>query len=103
MRESLLVHYHSLLQEYVDDYRNFQVFRRIYIVTAIQRNMQALGAFSFLSKTKKKKWFLNAIPQGIKYLQEGLDEIGVYRDLRKFVNSSRVKECVKLINSLKKK
>jgi len=103
MRESLLVYYHMLLQEYVDDYRSFRAFRRIYIVTAIQRNMQVLGAFSFLSKTKKKKWFLNAIPQGIEYLREGLDEIGVYRDLRKFVNSSRVKECVKLIDSLKKK
>ncbi|HPN84218.1 MAG TPA: sugar phosphate nucleotidyltransferase [Victivallales bacterium] len=39
---------------------------------ALQRNMQALGAFSFLSLVKGKKFYLNHIPRGIANLRNSL-------------------------------
>ena len=97
MRDRLIAFYYSLLQEKVDIYRDFKAFRRVYVLSAIQRNMQALGAFYFLSWLRKKKWFLKAIPQGLKYLKEGLDEIGEFKDLNEIANSTKVTKCVSSI------
>jgi len=36
----------------------------------LQRHMQALGAYGFLSKVKGKKYFLKYVPEGIKLLKE---------------------------------
>lgn len=41
---------------------------------ALQRNMQALGAYGFLGLTKGKKEYLTHIPRGLAYLQDGLEE-----------------------------
>ncbi|TET77799.1 MAG: hypothetical protein E3J41_06210 [Candidatus Cloacimonadota bacterium] len=97
MRDRLFAFYYSLLQEKVDIYRDFKTFRRVYVLSAIQRNMQALGAFYFLSWLRKKKWFIKAIPQGLKYLKEGLDEIDEFKALREIVYSSKVIKCVSSI------
>ncbi len=49
-------------------------FLKIYRFTALQRNMQALGAFANLSLNKKKFHFKKFIPHGIKLLKRGLTE-----------------------------
>jgi NDP-sugar pyrophosphorylase family protein len=46
---------------------------RFYSVPAgLQRNMQALGAYSFLGLRKGKSEYLKFIPRGMKYLMEGI-------------------------------
>jgi len=48
-----------------------------YAVTAgLQRSMQALGAYAFLSLRKGKAVYMKFIPQGYKYLMEGLENFG---------------------------
>src|SRR4030067_2905637 len=43
-------------------------FRRSLLLCRLQRHMQALGAYGFLSKVKGKKYFLKHIPQALGYL-----------------------------------
>lgn len=47
-------------------------FAKFAATAALQRNMQALGAYGFLSLQKGKKEYLNYIPKGLAYLKEGL-------------------------------
>jgi len=51
-----------------------QEFAEFAVTAALQRNMQALGAFTFLSLVKGKKQYLDFIPLGIKHLQATLTE-----------------------------
>jgi len=99
MRNRLFSYYYSMLREKTNLYKDIKKFRRVYVLSAIQRNMQALGAFAFLSKFMKKRWFRKAIPQGVKYLKEGLEEIQDFKVLNEIVNSKRVAKCVKSISS----
>jgi aminoglycoside/choline kinase family phosphotransferase len=99
MREQLLRYYHSEVKDFVDSYADFRTFREVYSRAAIQRNMQALGAFAFLSGRKKKIWFQRAIPQGLEYLREGLSEVDGLSRLKEIVNSKKVRQCEKLIQS----
>lgn len=48
-------------------------FFRVYRYCAIQRLMQALGAYAFLGEKKGKKDFLQYIPNGLKRLKDALD------------------------------
>ncbi len=43
-------------------------FRYSLLLCRLQRHMQALGAYGFLSKVKGKKYFLKHIPQAMEYL-----------------------------------
>jgi len=45
-------------------------FRYSLLLCRLQRHMQALGAYGFLSKVKGKKYFLKHIPQAMEYLAE---------------------------------
>jgi aminoglycoside/choline kinase family phosphotransferase len=99
MRNRLFSYYYSLLRKKTDLYKDINEFRRIYVLSALQRNMQALGAFIYLWKIMRKRWFKKAIPRGLKYLKEGLEEIGEFGELSKIVNSKKVKRCVKSIGS----
>lgn len=98
MRNRLFSYYYSLLRKNTDLYKDINEFRRVYVLSAIQRNMQALGAFVFLWKIVNKRWFKKAIPRGLKYLKEGLEEIGEFNELSEIVNSKKVKRCVKSIS-----
>lgn len=49
-------------------------FYEIYRLTAIQRHMQALGAFANLSLNKNKTHFKKFIPRGLELLSNELDE-----------------------------
>jgi aminoglycoside/choline kinase family phosphotransferase len=98
-RDALFRHYFELLNERSAVYRNLGAFRRVYVLSGIQRNMQALGAFSFLSREKKKRWFLKAIPRALVYLREGLDEAGTFRKLRNMAYSEGIEACVHSMSS----
>ncbi len=54
----------------------FEAFRDRFVLAGIQRNMQALAAFSFLGQKKDKKEFLEFIRPGLGLLEEGLTESG---------------------------
>lgn len=51
-------------------------FERDYPYLAIQRNLQILGAFSFLSKVMKKTYFEAYIPSALKTLESLIDNTG---------------------------
>ncbi len=46
-----------------------------FLLAGLQRNMQALGAFAFLSRVKKKEGFRRFMPQGLRHLREGIEEL----------------------------
>ncbi len=54
----------------------FEAFNERFVLAGIQRNMQALAAFSFLGLKKGKKEFLDYIRPGLGLLEEGLTESG---------------------------
>jgi NDP-sugar pyrophosphorylase family protein/aminoglycoside/choline kinase family phosphotransferase len=45
-------------------------FRETLLPCRLQRHMQALGAYGFLSKIKGKKYFLKYVPEGLRLLKE---------------------------------
>lgn len=45
-------------------------FRDSLVTCRLQRHMQALGAYGFLSKVKGKKYFLKYVPEGLRLLKE---------------------------------
>jgi aminoglycoside/choline kinase family phosphotransferase len=45
-------------------------FRETLLPCRLQRHMQALGAYGFLSSIKGKKYFLKYVPEGLRLLQE---------------------------------
>jgi len=49
-------------------------FTRYYPYLAIQRNLQILGAFSYLGNVQGKRWFLNYIPPALQSLERLLGE-----------------------------
>jgi aminoglycoside/choline kinase family phosphotransferase len=49
-------------------------FSRYYPYLAIQRNLQILGAFSYLGSVLGKKWFLGYIPRALQSLEGLLEE-----------------------------
>ncbi len=58
-----------------------KISREFLTTTAgLQRNMQALGAYAFLSLKKGKKDYLQFIPQGFEYLLQGLEEFRQIND-----------------------
>jgi aminoglycoside/choline kinase family phosphotransferase len=57
-------------------HQDFPHFHRIFTYAGIQRNLQALAAFTKLGLIKKKRNFLRYIPAGLELLQEGIKEAG---------------------------
>jgi len=51
-------------------------FRDSLVTCRLQRHMQALGAYGFLSKVKGKKYFLKYVPEGLKLLKEDIELAG---------------------------
>jgi NDP-sugar pyrophosphorylase family protein len=84
----------TLLEDYVEKLsRRLPVdppdFVRAYRYCAINRNLQILGAFAFLGKTKGKKDFFNYIPISVQSLKDNLREIesGTVERLKNIVAS----------------
>lgn len=73
-RKKLLVFYLDKLEDHGLTIVDRDHFFEIFILAGLQRNMQALGAFSFLSLVKGKEWFKQYIPAGVAYLDQALQE-----------------------------
>lgn len=70
-REPVFRHYLHLLK--TEQPAEAEIFERSYPYLAIQRNLQILGAFSFLSRVRGKTYFEEYIPSALKNLSEMLD------------------------------
>jgi aminoglycoside/choline kinase family phosphotransferase len=69
MRERLTDYYISKIEDKFDvDY-----FRETLAVCRLQRHMQALGAYGYLSFVKGKRYFLKYVPEGLRLLKEDVE------------------------------
>ena len=88
-RDRIYEHYLLLIREYdaglIDDLRTY------YPYLAIQRNLQILGAFSFLTKTMHKPYFEAYIPAALKTLHNLLYQLN---DSRLSLLSDLVKDIL---------
>lgn len=72
IRDRLLAHYITKISDKMTEEIDFSndEFRQSLMLCRLQRHMQALGAYGFLSKVKGKKFFLKHIPEGLRLLKE---------------------------------
>ena len=80
--------YLALLQNY--SHRSADSFKNTFPYLAIQRNLQILGAFSYLSKSMNKSYFEAYIPSALKSL----------RDLLHYINDPRLSVLKNIISDL---
>jgi len=69
MREELLAHYVETRKS-GDEGFSADDFRGTLLPCRLQRHMQALGAYAFLSQAKGKRYFLKHVPEGLRLLRE---------------------------------
>ncbi len=85
MRERLLEHYTGLMKERAGESFTEESFRDSLYVCRLQRHMQALGAYGFLSSVGGKKYFLKYVPEALRLLREDIglcsDEYPVLNEL----------------------
>jgi aminoglycoside/choline kinase family phosphotransferase len=60
----------KLLNYYIKLRGITEEFRETLLLCRLQRHMQALGAYGFLSKIKDKKYFMKHIPEALRLLKE---------------------------------
>jgi len=72
-RRHLFEYYLKLLRDYQPGW--VDLFRRYFPYLAIQRNLQILGAFSYLSKVRKKPYFEAYIAPALRSLRRLVDEL----------------------------
>jgi aminoglycoside/choline kinase family phosphotransferase len=72
-RDEIYQHYLRLLNKY--DSRLVEPLRKYFPYLAVQRNLQILGAFSFLSKVRGKPHFEEYISPALKSLQHLLEDL----------------------------
>ena len=70
IRKRLLHYYIKKMKAGRPDTFNEEAFRHSLLLCRLQRHMQALGAYGFLSKVKGKTYFLKYIPEALSYLTE---------------------------------
>lgn len=70
LRERLLDYYIHRMKERVGTSFEEGPFREILLPCRLQRHMQALGAYGFLSSVKDKKYFLKHAAEGVRLLRE---------------------------------
>jgi NDP-sugar pyrophosphorylase family protein/aminoglycoside/choline kinase family phosphotransferase len=76
MREKLLNYYMSIMVERIGERFSKKDFMEAILPCRLQRHMQALGAYGFLSKRKGKQYFLKFIPEGLRLLREDVSLSG---------------------------
>ncbi len=70
MRERLVCYYIGKIKADAVNVFFEDEFRYSLLLCRLQRHMQALGAYGFLSKVKEKQYFIRHIPQAMAYLSE---------------------------------
>ncbi|MFO7975227.1 MAG: phosphotransferase, partial [Candidatus Hydrogenedentota bacterium] len=76
MRQRLLAYYIGLRKERSGDAFSEKVFLESLAICRLQRHMQALGAYGFLSIEKGKRYFRKHIPEGVRLLKQDVAETG---------------------------
>ena len=86
IRDNLLKYYLSAIKNsHPVDFSEQDFIDRL-IYCRLQRHMQALGAYGFLSRIQGKEHFQKFMPEGIKLLKEEIDLIeGTYPELDKLI------------------
>jgi NDP-sugar pyrophosphorylase family protein/aminoglycoside/choline kinase family phosphotransferase len=87
MRENLVDYY---IREMKKNSVGFdeEIFLKSLVPCRLQRHMQALGAYGFLSAVKGKNYFLKHVPEALRLLKEDIAEAKKeYPELYKLVNS----------------
>lgn len=66
-----------LLEYYVDEMvkHHSPITPDTFLLCRLQRHMQALGAYGFLSEIKGKKYFLKHVPEGLRLLKEDVSSL----------------------------
>jgi len=72
MRQRLLDYYVSMMKKRLKERFSKKDFMDTLLPCRLQRHMQALGAYGFLSTVKGKKYFLKHVPEGLKLLKEDM-------------------------------
>ena len=75
MRERLVNYYMDKMKEIRGAEFSADEFFESLAICRLQRHMQALGAYGFLSMEKGKKYFLKHIPEGLRLLKEDITSL----------------------------
>lgn len=75
MRDSLLEYYINKIKAHSSKEFDESVFRQTLIPCRLQRHMQALGAYGYLSTVKGKTYFLKYAPLALEYLSEEIEHV----------------------------
>ncbi len=87
VRAALLAYYVSERRKQTQEFQE-QAFLDSLIPCRLQRHMQALGAYGFLSAVKGKQYFLKHIPEALRLLKEETEAArNEYPELYKLVNN----------------
>ncbi|MFI5295049.1 MAG: sugar phosphate nucleotidyltransferase [Thermodesulfovibrionales bacterium] len=74
-RERLLEYYITGVKDHLGSAFDEDAFRATLIPCRLQRHMQALGAYGFLSSVKGRSYFLRYVPQALRYLKEEVEGV----------------------------
>ena len=72
LRERLMQYYIKQMNDDTDNKFEGDLFRDALVTCRLQRHMQALGAYGFLSSVKGKSYFLKYVPEGLRLLKEDI-------------------------------
>jgi aminoglycoside/choline kinase family phosphotransferase len=78
MRDTLLDYYIAEMKTRTGSGFDAQDFSNTLIYCRLQRHMQSLGAYGYLSRIKGKKYFQKYIPEGVRLLKEDIAISGDY-------------------------
>ena len=71
-REELINYYMEMMEDRCREAFSLDIFRKTILPCRLQRHMQALGAYGFLSTVKNKRYFLKYVPEGLRLLKEDI-------------------------------
>lgn len=74
-RAGLLEYYMTGVKDHPGSDFDEDAFRATLIPCRLQRHMQALGAYGFLSLVKGRSYFLKYVPQALRYLKEEVEGV----------------------------
>lgn len=94
IRKRLMDYYLDILKSQWKLDLDRERFEITFSLAGLQRNMQALGAFSFLSLVKGKERFRQYIPAGVNYLRSALKEIPGFDTLKEILTFPIVYQSV---------
>lgn len=70
MRQRLLDYYMERMKAFYSGKFDEDIFKSSLVLCSLQRHMQALGAYGFLSLVKGKKYFQKHMPEGLRLLKD---------------------------------